>query len=231
MDVCPLCNGDGRRIIIKGKNPRTNLLKVVTEWCICEKSRYISRTYDMLSFLGDAYLPLEEIDKNLIFDYENLSKSPNLYITSTSLSTFNFHVKSFIIKYHFISNPPNIYYCKAIDLLKRFYVKQEDGSSPSLSDLNHYDLLIFTLDTKEKNDQLGTCVAQVVYNRDCVCKPTWIYLPELSLLENARELTDDLKTYLDPKSKKYTKISIASTGIEIKSVKTVVQKKAESFRR
>jgi hypothetical protein len=188
----------------------------------------------MLEPLKETYLPLNKIDKRLIFKPDELSKSPNIYIINTDIDTFYLHIKSILIKYKFIDNPPSIYLCKSINILKRFYVKQEDGSTPSLSDLNKFDLVIFTLDTKEKNDQLKTCVAQVVYNRLCIFKPTWIYLPELTMLENTIEYSEELKSYLNPLTgakKAFTSISLTGTGIKVKTTQTINQSRAEGFSR
>ena len=240
-NICPLCKGEGKRIIVV-RNVQTKRMKTITEWCLCVKSEYISKSYEILEPFGKIYLPLEKIDQRLILNYKELSASLNFYITNTSMDTFLLHVKSVIIKYRFINNPPSIYLCRAINILKKFFVKQEDGSSPQLSNLNRYDLLIFTLDTKEKNDQIGTCVSQVVYNRYCASKPTWIYLPEFDSLETTREYSEELKSFVNPvdtedtedtknikdsKKKKYEIITIAGTGVKVLPEKTKSQLKAE----
>lgn len=229
---CPLCDGEGKRIVVV-RNSMTNRMKTITEWCLCVKSKYISETYGMLESLKDTYLPLDKIDKKLIFRYDDLSKSPNLLIVNTDRDTFNLHIKSVLIKYRFISNPPFIYYCRSIDLLKKFYVQQEDGLFPSLTDLNRYDLVIFTLDTIEKNAQLSNCVAQVVYNRINIAKPTWIYLPEDTILGNTREYSEELVTYMNPKTagsqRKYISITLSGTKIKVKATKTESQNIAEGF--
>lgn len=234
-DVCPLCGGAGKKIKVV-RNVQTNRMKTIAEWCLCEKSRYISKTYDMLKPYGATYLPLEKIHKSMTLNLKDLSESPNLYIINTNIRTFFLHVKSVIIKYRFIDNPPLIYFCRAIEILKRFFVQQEDESKPQLTDLNRYDLLIFTLDTLQKNAHLGTCVSQVVYNRYCEFKPTWIYLPESTVFENTREYTDELKAFIDPiveegssKKKKFDTISIVDTTMKIKHVRTVSQKISEGF--
>ena len=243
-DICPLCKGEGKRIIVV-RNAVTRKMKTITEWCLCVKSEYISKSYEMLKPLGKIYLPLEKIDKYLILNYEELSKSPNLYIINTSMDTFFLHVKSVFIKYKFINNPPSIYLCKAINILKDFFIPQEDGSKPELSDMTKFDLFIFTLDTLEKNDALWSCVLQVVYNRYCAKKPTWVYLPQFKSLETTREYSEELKSFVNPgnteetedtedskkekkKKKKYEIISIEEAGIKVLPEKTESQLKAES---
>lgn len=181
MDVCPLCGGSGKKIHVV-EHKQTKLLKTSVEWCLCTKSTAVSESsYNpILSFLGNSYLPLDEIDKHLLFDPNNLTnkeKNPNLFIYNTTFRDFCYHLKSIIIKYKFNDPNPLIYCCRAIDILHKFYVAQEDGSCQHLSGVNKFDLLVFTLDTKEKNDQLNTCVAQVVYSRICCAKPTWLYIP------------------------------------------------------
>ncbi len=241
-DVCPICNGEGKRIKVL-RSFHTGLMKPVTEWCLCSKSKFVSNTYELLRPLGDIYLPLEKIDKRMFLDLKDLSKSPNLYITSTSMETFLLHVKSVIIKYRFLNNPPSIYLCQSIEILQKFFVQQEDKSQTRLTDMNKYELVVFTLDTKQKNDHLGTCISQVVYNRYHSDKPTWVYLPESTVLENIREYTDDLKKFLSPvitgdseseisekiKSKRYKKISIADVGMKIKEIRSEAQNAASKF--
>jgi hypothetical protein len=92
---------------------------------------------------------------------------------------------------------PSFLCCSSMDLLRDFYVQQTDGSNPQLSDINKFDLLVFTLDNREKNDQLKTCVAQVVYNRICIKKPTWIYINRPALSQCTYEFSTDLEGYLE----------------------------------
>lgn len=228
-NICPICKGEGKEIIVV-RNAQTKRMKTVTEWCLCTKSEFVSKTYRLLKIFGKIYLPLDKIHESMTLDLEDLSMNPNLYIKDTSIRTFFFHVKSVIMRYRFINNPPLIYLCTALDILKKFYVEQEDRSKPRLTDLNRYDLLVFTLDTLEGNKSLGDCVAQVIYNRDCELKPTWIYLPQSTALESTREFTDVLKSYMDPDNKKYQEISIVETDVKIKPIITETQKKAEGFK-
>lgn len=228
-DVCSICKGEGKRIVFIKER-----MKTITEWCICFKSKYISQMYSMLEPLRGNYLPFDKIDSKLVFKPNELSKSPNIFIVDTDLTTFLLNIKSVIIKYRFTNNPSSIYLCKSIEILKKFYVQQNDGTSPSLSDLDKYDLVIFTLDTKEKNDQLKTCVTQVVYNRLCITKPTWVYLPKSTPLETTREYTEELKSFLDPipgkeVKKFFIKKSLAGTEVKVKATRTMNQSRAEGF--
>jgi len=231
MSVCPLCNGVGEKDFVE-VHPFTKLKRVVTQWCLCKKSEHVSAENPMLSWLHKIYLPLESVDQNLLFIPESL-KSPNLLIQDTTFQSFCLHIKSVLIKYRFVDEI-SVKLCKAFNLLKDYYVEQPDGSKPSLHDLNNFDLLIFTLDTKQKNDQLNTCVSEVVYNRISICKPTWIYLPKGVPLDNTRETSDELKTILKPDSKekddKFWKIKLAESAFNGETVKTNVQRKAEGFR-
>jgi len=226
MGVCPICNGEGKKIFLI-KNMYTNRYKTVTDWCICKKSEFVSKNYTMLVKLGEHYLPLDKVNKGLVFKPKELHDSPNLYIRATDLETFSLHIKSIIMKYRFRSPPPFIYYCKAIDILKRFFVKQLDGSNPSLSDLDRCDLLIFTLGTQEKNDHVGTCLTQVMSNRACIGKPTWIFLPVSTVLENTREFTSDLKEQIESE---YKTVLLTDGNIKVTPIKTATQNKADRFR-
>jgi len=233
MSVCPICKGEGKELVAE-LNPHTKKEVPVVKWCLCWKSKAVSSENDMLRWMGDTYLPLKEIDEGFRFLPQKLMRSPNLLIQNTNFESFCLHVKSFIMVYRFVDPIPAIFLCKAIDILKKFYVKQEDGTSPRLLDLNKYDLLIFTLDTYQKNDQIGTCIAEVVHNRLCVCKPTWIYLPKGVPLDNTLETSDLLKSVLKPDSEdkddRYKKIELKEKTVEIKTVKTKVHRAAESFR-
>ena len=196
---CPICGGTGKHTFLV-KHTQTNRSKIVTEWCLCMKSRFISDQpdYKLLTWLGDNYIPLEQIDSQLIFDIDNLNKSPNLVIKSPDYETFCLNIKSIIMRHRFQPQPPLIYCCRSIDLVHNFYVQQDDGSSPHLSEAEKYDLLVFTLDTEERNLKLPSCVAQVVYTRKVIRKPTWIYYSKSSLSdcqEHSSELSMFLKEY------------------------------------
>jgi len=233
MAECQFCDGSGRKFV-KVIDPITKREKMNVDWCLCKKSDCISSEYPLLKMLGGTYLPLEEIDEKLMFLPNDLIESPSLLIQDTDFQSFCLHIKSVIIKYYFLDPPPLIYFCRAFDILKNFYVEQNDRSNPQIADLNRYHLLIFTLDTKQKNNQLNTCVHEVVYNRICAGIPTWIYLPKGISLDNTRETSDELKAILRPDSKEkndmYKKISLAEKVYDIKPVVNKVKRNAESFR-
>lgn len=242
MNECPLCGGNGKKIHIV-RHKQSQLLKTSVEWCLCTKSRVVSESSynSMLSYLGDTYINLENIDLQLIFKPDDLINSPNLFIYNTSFNNFCQQIKSTIIKYRFSEPNPLIYCCRSIDLLHKFYVAQEDGSCQHLSGTDKFDLLIVTLDTKEKNNQLKTCVAQIVYNRVCCVKPTWLYIPfsinmEMSpdalktmLSKCEFEYSDDLLDYI---TKYYKKIILKDVSDEQSKIqKTKSEKKAGNFKR
>ena len=210
-------------MIIETEHPYTKRSKTVTEWCICKKSEYVSEIYELLRGLRGIYLPLEKINDSLFLN----SKSLNLLIV-TDFITFCLHIKSVIIKYRFRERPPLIYCCKGFNILRKFGVQQDDGSKPSLSDLNKYDLVVFTLDTKEKNAQLSTCINQVVYNRHNIRKPTWVYLPKEVSLENTQEYTPELKkTFVQ--YYKFLVIPSEGKNSEVDSVQTESQNSSSNF--
>lgn len=226
MDKCPLCNGTGRKFV-KRQHPLTKRIKMEVDWCLCKKSEYVSSEYFMVQVLGDTYIPLEEIDEELIFLPYELKKSSNFLIRGTDFQSFCLHIKGVLMKYLFYDPTPTIYLCKAFDILKKFYVEQEDRTNPQLADLNKYDLLIFTLDTKQKNEKLNACVHEVVYNRLRTGLPTWIYLPEEMTFETTTEYTDELKIILNDS---YKKITLAAKSRKIEPPKNKVKHKAEGFK-
>lgn len=234
--ICPLCNGAGQyRHFIKHK--QTGKPMTVIGWCLCKKSKLVSESpsYSILAGLGDYYLHPDKIDPQLKFDLDDLGKSPNLLILSeTNYETFLLHIKSFIMMNRFNEPAPAIYACDSIDILKRFYVAQEDGSCPSLAGTNKYDLLIFTVGVDEKNDQLNTCVSQVVANRRNLKKPTWIYLKkpyDLCVFEKSEALSKYLEISQDrPAGNGYLKINLKNVFQDLKKSESKTRKSAENFK-
>jgi hypothetical protein len=201
--TCPLCNGAGKKMVIV-RHSQSRLAKVVIDWCLCMKSKFVSENPAYNKLLkrlksSEDYLSFDKIDPQLKFIPENLSESPNLLIRSDPESLFFLNLKTIIMKHRFNDPAPLFLCCTSTDLLKDYYIQQNDGSNPQLSDTNKFDLLVFTLDNREKNDQLKTCVAQVIYNRLSIKKPTWVYInkPALSLctFEYSEELEEHLKKY------------------------------------
>lgn len=240
MTNCPICDGAGMRYVLSMHKQLKRMISAV-EWCVCMKSRFVSQdsSFKILSALGDEYLPINEIDSQLVFELGS-SKNHNLLIMpNTTYESFLFHIKSFLIVNKYADPAPNIYLCDSIDILKDFYVAQDDGTCPGLRELNKFDLLIFTLGSDEKNDQLNTCIAQVVGNRKNLRMPTWIYLKRP--FETCQwEKSDILKIYLEydsttPVNNGYHKISLrnvnAFTGLMQSNSKKVAKKAAETFRR
>lgn len=228
MTVCPICNGAGEQTVIV-EHALSKRPKVCTRWCLCKKSSFVSESpYNkILAWLGEEYLPLEKIDPQLEFFPYVLPSCPNYYITNTSFKDFCLHIKSIIMKYRFINHAPYIYCCKSIDLLQNFWVRQNDGTSPSLTDVNKFDLLVVTFDTKEKNDQLKTCVSEVVYNRLCVRKPTWIYVPGSGLTMTAYEYSEEMVEYLE----RFKKVTLNAIDHNPVPIMTKSKKKASTFGR
>lgn len=232
MAECPICKGTGRELVPR-IHPITKLKKLEVEWCLCKKSIYISTKYPLLGMLGEAYMPLDDIDEQLVFRSDNLQESPNLLIRNTDYTSFCLHVKSILMKYSFVDPPLLIHFCKAFSILRDYYVEQNDGTCPQLADLNRFHLLIFMLDTKQKNDKLNTCVHEVVYSRMCSKRPTWIYLPEGKSLDNTWETSDELKLILKPDSSDekdvYKKIELKKMISNSEPVINKVQRNAEDF--
>jgi len=203
-DVCPLCGGSGKRIF-KSIHGQTEMPKTSVQWCLCTKSRIVSDSPDcrLLAYLGDAYP--EKINKELVLDINDLGKNPNLLITG-HFDTFRLNIKGVVMNYRFHPSQPRIYCCYAIDLLRNFYVKQEEFS---MSDVEQFELLVFSLGTKEKNLQLNTVINQVVYSRLKCRRPTWVYMPTVQLNECIQEYSSELEEHF----KQYKKIRIEADGI------------------
>jgi hypothetical protein len=202
MNKCPLCDGAGEHLVVV-EDPKTGRKRINSEYCLCKKSEFVSDQFSLLNFLGGDYLPLEKVNPKLKFYPYKLNESPN-YIIMSDFTTFCYHVKSVIMQYRFITPAPHIYLCRAIDILQKFHVPQEDGITPHISATNKFDLFIFTCDTYESNQKLDGVIAQVVNNR-CGRNPTWIHITrafENCKYEYSAELSEMIKDYkrvaLDP---------------------------------
>lgn len=193
-ETCALCDGSGKKYTVI-KDKRTGLSKWGCTLCACKKSEIVSQNYPYLGYLDRKYLPEEDLHKDIVFNPIDLSSSPNLLIIGSSWD-FRLHLKTIIMKYRFLDPAPAIYCCSSIDILQKFYVKQNDGSSPQLSSTDKFDLLAFALDNFEKNEQLKTCIAQVVYMRKNK-KPTWILQPHRSLVDCKWEYSLELQELLE----------------------------------
>jgi DNA replication protein DnaC len=202
-DVCPLCGGTGKKIV-KAIHGLTDMPKTAVQWCLCTKSRMVSESPDcrLLAYLGGAYP--EKINKEFSLDIDDLDKNQSLLVTG-HFDTFRMNVKGVVMNYRFHTYQPRIYCCYAIDLLRNFYVKQEEFS---MADVEEFSLLVFALGTKEKNQQLNTVINQVVYSRLKCRKPTWVYMPTQQLSECIQEYSQELEEHF----KQYKKIRIEAEG-------------------
>lgn len=221
---CPICNGLGKTTIVV-KHHQTNKSRITTEWCNCVKSRFISdqEDYRIVSWLQGNYISPDQIDPKMNFNPGNLNNSPNLLIKADEYQTFCLHLKAMLMVARFKDPIPFIYCCRSIDLVHNFYVQQVDGLSPHLSETEKFDLLVFTLDTEEKNQKLPSCVAQVVYSRMSIKKPTWIYYSKSSL-SLCQEFSNELQVMLE----NFTKVNLVALNSNGKS-NGDQKKKAENF--
>ena len=200
--TCPYCKGEGKTVVVVPHPFIENKFKTAIKWCVCMMAKFVSESPEntiLSNFEGDI-VPFNKIESHLILKPEDLAGSPNLLIRG-DYDTFCNHLRSIIIKYRYADPPSSIYCCNSIDILQRFYVAQGDKTCPGLSETAKYDLLVMCLGALAKNDQLNTCVAEVVYLRKKKKKPVWIFLPyptmELCKYEKSPELEEILKEY-DP---------------------------------
>ena len=223
--TCPLCNGEGYRSI-KIIHPHTKKPWIKKEPCLCTLSSHISEVHKLLSYLGAYYLPFEKSHKELVFTPKELAKSPN-FLISGDYESLCLNVKNLIMKNWLKEPRPSVRFSRAIGVLHDFYVKQNDGSSPQLSEIDKYDLVVICLDTQEKNAQLGTCIAQVVYSRSTKKRPTWLYLPpgRPTLSSCPQEYSEDLNRL----TADFKKIMLNSTDTSRTTIITDSQDDAANF--
>jgi hypothetical protein len=174
--ICSICGGSGYQGVVVTQ-PVFHIKIMRSQPCLCLTSKLVSE--ECPSLLGDCheeYMPLERIDKQLVFDPTNLLENQN-YMVRGNDWLFRQNVKSIMMRHRFDDPVTSILFCSSISVLRDFYVEQKDGSSASLADTNKFHLMVICLDTMEKNDQLKTCIAEVVYIRMRSRRPTWLYLP------------------------------------------------------
>lgn len=223
LNPCPYCDGSGERMVRK-QHKLTGRIIPATSLCVCSQSRFISKQYPMLDYLIDMYKPVEEVEENLKFNVDNLSKSPNYLIHGTK-RCFHLHVKSMLMKYRF-SSKARIWFSSSIDIIHTFHVPQSDGLAPHLSSTDIYDLLIVAFGAIEENKALKNGMAQVMANR-LYRKPVWIYVPTPTLGGCPRECSPELEEIVSD----YKTISLTCGTGDFGPEHTQAQKTAEGFTR
>jgi len=224
LKPCPYCDGSGERMVRK-RHKLTNKIIPAVSLCVCSQSRFISSQYPMLDYLSDEYKPIEEVEKSIQLDVDNLSRSPNYLINGTK-RCFHLHVKSILMKYRFSEPKARVWFSSSIDIIHTFHVPQSDGHAPHLSSTDTYDLLIVAFGAIEENKALKYGMAQVMANRKNR-KPVWIYLPTPTLGGCLRECSPELEEIVSD----YKKISVVCGSADQGTEQTRAQKTAEGFTR
>jgi hypothetical protein len=210
-EPCKKCDGTGETVVLVN-HKWTGIKMTARVWCQCKKSRYVSDTYKELSSLGEEYMPVERLDQRLVFSRADLASVPNLVMQASTMDTYKLHLKALLMTHWFTEPKPNFLICDTITLLQSFFVEQNDGTSPRLSDVNNYDLVVLQLGTQQSNSKLGTVVAQVVHNRLNYKKPTWFYLPVDNLSQCTQEFSPDLLALIN---ENFKSIMLAPTGMNV----------------
>jgi len=210
-EPCKNCDGSGEEVVLV-THKWTGLKMTARVWCQCKKSRYVSDTYKELGSLGGDYMPLDKLDTRLVFDRNDLAAVPNFVMQASTKDTYKLHMKALLMTHWFTEPKPRILICDTITLLQSFFVEQNDGTSPRLSDVNEFDLVVLQLGTVQSNSKLSTVVAQVVQNRLNCKKPLWFFLPVANLSQCTQEITPDLLTLIN---EKFKSIVLASTDTNV----------------
>jgi hypothetical protein len=174
--ICEYCNGTKEQIVVTTHH-YTQKKKIGSIPCVCLASSIVSRENKLLTPLGDYYLHPDKMDPQLIFDPEDLTKSPSLLIRG-DYNALLIQIKSLFMRHRFDNPKPRLLFSRAIDILHDFHVPQNDGAVQHLSATTNYDLIVITFGTNEKNQALASVMSQVIFTRKEEQKPTWIYLPE-----------------------------------------------------
>lgn len=195
-DQCPLCKGRKERMVII-KSPRYKMTKLASIPCWCLLSELVSSEFDLLKAIPTSYLKPEDVDSRLMFLPDDLRGTSNLIIQG-SFDTFLLHIKSLFMQYRFHDPRPLFLLSRSIGILQKFYVKQADGTCLNLSETSKYGLVVIVFGVREKNQQLASCMLQVIQNRIQEKRPTWIFLPDsrASLAECEYEYTPELGAML-----------------------------------
>jgi hypothetical protein len=184
----------------------------------------VSNENRLLSSWGGSYLPFNRMDSKL--EYDPTKRVGNRsYVITGDYDTFCLNVKSLLMMHRFDDPKPKIMFCRAIDILHKFYVKQSDGTSPHISDTDEFSLIIACLDTQEKNDQLKTVLSQVAHTRNRDKKPVWFFIPpDRKVLSNCpQEYSPELEKLI----KGYKAVEIAA--LASKKSQVVTKDEASSF--
>jgi hypothetical protein len=112
-------------------------------------------------------------------------------------------------------NPrPRILYSRSIDIVQNFHIpKLGEESAPHLSAILDYDLAIIRFGYSEKNIAVSPCVLQVVLIRTEEGKPTWIYLPSKTSIE---ECTQEKSPMLEGLLKDWKKVDLTEQDLSLK---------------
>ena len=224
--ICPYCKGEGKAVVVVPHSFIEGQFKTAIKWCICMRAKFVSESSDntILSNFEADVVPFKKINLQLIFNPVELNQSPNLLIQG-DYNTFCNHLRSLIIKYRYAEPSSFIYCCNSIDILQRFYVQQSDGTSPGLSEAEKFDLLVICFGALQKNDQLKTCMAEVVYSRKKKRKPVWIFLPFQSMEQCTYEKSPELDEHL----KDFVPVMIADENVKV-TRGTKVNNNASNFK-
>ena len=223
--ICPLCKGTKQTLAI-GKHAYTNIMKTFSVPCMCYVSTTVSSQYKLLQHLGGQYMHPDKLSPQLSPDFENLSGNENLILTG-SYDALLTVVKSLIMKHRFELNPPRILFERSIDIVHKFHVPQDDGSSLHISETNKYDLAIIVFGSNERNQAIAPCMAQLVSTRLDEQKPTWIYFPDTlpTLVTTSQEYSADLVVLLD---KRFKKVGV-KTDLKIEAIKSQTKQSVKQF--
>jgi hypothetical protein len=167
-----------------------------TEPCYCRVNISIGKKYGILSPVSPAH-PADSASVHKIFNGSDYifhgSEDIYLYLVKCYFLT-GFMYKNYII-------------LEGGTIVEQYNVpKDSTGDWLTTSHLNQYDMLALMFTTSARYTSLKDCVLEVIKNRGRLAKPTWIYIPSLDQMENAREYSSELKIHFDS----YKKVNLNS---------------------
>jgi len=223
--ICPLCNGSKQMLAI-GKHSFTNIMKTFSVPCMCYISSTVSNQYKLLQHLGDQYMHPDKLNPQFSPDFKNLPGNENLILTG-NYDALLIVVKSLIMKHRFEIDHPRILFERSIDIVHKFHVPQDDGSSLHISETGKYDLAIIVFGSNERNQAIAPCMAQLIQTRLDEQKPTWVYFPETmpTLTPTSQEYSAELSVLLD---KRFKRVGV-KTDMKIENLKSQTKQSVKRF--
>lgn len=202
-DICPYCKNTGQ-IRVKSRKTQMcdrngNPMEDFSYYtCFCVNNRIISKKYNRLLGIPDI-TPKEALNAGKFAGFHNFlifgDEIKFLHLVkSTMILHANFH-RTFEM-------------LNGYDVIKKYYVEQQDTIQHSIDELENKDLLIFIFDVSMENKAQNKVVFEVIKRRvrmndpratrkDKIQRPTWIYSPTKEDFKESKEYSTEIERLIE----------------------------------